>query len=296
MPKFIVPPPNDTVAILTDLLNRAQAGDLHIRHYGQRSQMGQDSEIEIVLIDVSSTSSPAAVRISGMAQVLAQQLLTHTPITPPYTFDFPVGKPIEELGVTTEPIVGYRDFLLDGSLDEVCLLSRNQTEWPKFKPLIATCVTEDDNVAKALRSHDAPEISCSCGIYSFDTPKHEDMDFACDVWGEIYGWGETYICDSGYRTEFAYPKSIFIRSYGTKTADRIADAIREQYGVPVYIVATRDGLTEGDVLEQMIHGDKDYYVKLDCKCPAGSYDPGNVHEPYCPLYEGGDTNISDSTT
>lgn len=290
MPKAFGLNPHDPVAILTELLDRAQKGDVEIAHFSQRAQVGQPLEIAIEFIDLTG---------------LRPSPLTHTPITPPsmtkqfasvmrqagFTFDLPQGQPIEELGVTTEPIVGYRDFLLDGTLDEVCLLSRNHTEWPKFKPLIATCVKDDDNVARALRLHDAPKIGCSCGIYSFDTPKHEDMDFSCDVWGEIYGWGETYICDSGYRTEFAYPKSIFIRSYGTKTADRVAEAIREQYGVPVYVVATRDGLTEGDVLEQMIHGD---YIKSGCTCPAGSYDPGAVHESYCPL--GGDTDISDSTT
>ena len=248
----------DPVKVLQDLLARAQAGDLDIVSFNHVVQAGQPDMLQIDFIDLSALKRKARhqqqqhiVNLVGSSVSASAALRQAMGLMIDV---LPSGKPIEELGVTTEPVVGYRDFLIDGSFDDICLLSRNQTEWPKFKPLVATCVTEDSGVGSALKHHDAPELSCSCGIYAFDTPKHEDMDFECDVWGEIYGWGETYICDSGYRTEFAYPKSIFIRSYGTKIADRVADAVREQYGVPVYIVPTRDGLTEGDVLEQMIQG------------------------------------------
>lgn len=231
----------DAVTVLTELLKRAQAGNVQLVAFNHTTSVASPDEIDLQFTDLTRLK-----RIHRTPVVFGHRFM-------PSGFLMP-GKPIEELGVTTEPITGYRDFQIEGSLDDLCLLSRNGTEWPKYKPLIATCVRQDPSVASALRTHDSPNLSCGCGIYSFDNPKHEDMDFDCDVWGEIYGWGETYICDSGYRTEFAYPKSIFIRSYGTKIADRVADAIREQYGVPVYIVPTRDGLTEGDVLEQMIQG------------------------------------------
>lgn len=241
----------DPVKVLQDLLARAQAGDLDIVSFNHVVQVGQPDMLQIEFIDLSALKKQHIVNLVGSSVSASAALRQAMGLMLDV---LPSGKPIEELGVTTEPITGYRDFQIEGSLDDLYLLSRNGTEWPKYKPLIATCVQQDASVALALRTHDSPNPGCGCGIYSFDNPKHEDMDFDCDVWGEIYGWGETYICDSGYRTEFAYPKSIFIRSYGTKIADRIADAIREQYGVPVYIVPTRDGLTEGDVLEQMIQG------------------------------------------
>lgn len=244
----------DPVKVLQDLLARVQAGDLDIVSFDHLVQVGQPDMFQIEFIDLSALNRTARLHVGGHANLVSSSSNALRQAMGLMIDVLPSGKPIEELGVTTEPITGYRDFQIEGSLDDLCLLSRNGTEWPKYKPLIATCVRQDPSVASALRTHDSPNLSCGCGIYSFDNPKHEDMDFDCDVWGEIYGWGETYICDSGYRTEFAYPKSIFIRSYGTKIADRVADAIREQYGVPVYIVPTRDGLTEGDVLEQMIQG------------------------------------------
>jgi len=279
------------VDLLARLLDKANRGELVCRSWSHSVDVHGPDQISLDLLDIGPphTATPTPViqfRGASPASGSLARALAHVVLGPGMQIN--TGTKIEELGVTDEVIVGYRDFMLEGSIEDVFLVSRNGTEWPKFKPLTATCIVEGDNAASALRTHDAPELSCNCGIYAFDNPKHEDMDFTLDVWGEIYMWGETYICESGYRSEFAYPKTIFIRSYGTKTTDRIADALREQYGVPVYVMATRDGLTEGDVLEQMILGGK------WCTCPAGSYDPGNVHEPYCPL--GGDTHNDDSTT
>ena len=65
-------------------------------------------------------------------------------------------------------------------------------------------------------------------------------------------WGKVYICESGYRAEYAYPKTIFIRDFGTKVIRRLRDELEERYGVPVFLVIEREGKFAEDIIADQL--------------------------------------------
>lgn len=146
---------------------------------------------------------------------------------------------------TTELIVGYRDFVFDN--DDWCLKSRNGAIWPARERMYSLC---GNNV---FVSHDAPDEACTCGIYAFDDPKHKDMNLSGRIWGEVYLWGKVLVCHSGYRAEYAYPKSIFIRDdHDTKAVRYLRDRFEDDYGVPVMLLKTREGKTINELMDEQL--------------------------------------------
>lgn len=156
-------------------------------------------------------------------------------------------KPVKNLGVKTEVIIAYRDFDIGyDTWDNVWLKSRNGAVWPGYQPMIATCGTD-----LLKLKHDAPKEECECGIYAFDDPKHKDLQAMAIAWGEVALYGEVFICETGYRAEYAYPKTIFLRDNGTKIQKMMAGALAENYGVPVHISSDRSKTT-GVLLDEWL--------------------------------------------
>lgn len=171
----------------------------------------------------------------------------------------PVQKPIEKLPDSTEPVVGYRDFLLGSPLAMYpmpALISRNKAPWPMREPMRAFCKKG------AFSDHDAPAENCECGIYAFNRPDHPDLSNNEVIWGEIAMWGEVLMCGDtplsgetviqGYRSEFAYPKTLFVRDTKTKSIRWLRDFLADSYGVPVFLVPERQGKTAGEIISEML--------------------------------------------
>jgi len=156
-----------------------------------------------------------------------------------------VPKEPKDIGAGVEPYTGYRDFDFDS--DTRLLKSRNGTFWDEREKLTALCNNNP------FSSHDAPDLQCHCGIYAFKSPKHSELQYSSkNIWGEIYMWGKVYICESGYRAEYAYPKTIFIRDFGTKVIRRLRDELEERYGVPVFLVIEREGKFAEDIIADQL--------------------------------------------
>jgi hypothetical protein len=81
------------------------------------------------------------------------------------------------------------------------------------------------------RDHSAPDASCECGYWSFKT--RESLVEALgryaqtvDVIGQVEIWGRVIECENGFRSEFAYPKELWL-------LDSDLESLSWKYGVPV---------------------------------------------------------------
>lgn len=102
------------------------------------------------------------------------------------------------------PIVGYRAWHWHAK----ALWSFNGEAWRPGHALTAKCPKAD---------HEPPADGCSCGIYAAKDYQH--LQRICSsqcveafVHGEVYLWGKVVEHDLGYRAQFAYPKSLVLRS------------------------------------------------------------------------------------
>lgn len=166
------------------------------------------------------------------------------------------GTQILDRGSGEEPIIGFRDFLV---VDTICngvhLMSRNQDLWQHRKRNVATCGPNNPlgNEGRLKTPHDAPHHDCDCGIYAYDTPDHHNLKTTEGiVWAELALWGDVYLCETGYRAEFAYPMSLFLKDNGLKKERRVVAELERNYGVPVYLVEEREGKTAADIMAERI--------------------------------------------
>lgn len=98
--------------------------------------------------------------------------------------------------------------------------------------------------------HQSPYETCNCGFHtSIDV--NEALKYAQNVpdgrWPalvEMWVWGKTVVNDSGYRSEFIYPKEIRIIDRGKGDPSRIALRAQRLYGVPAFVCDTNDLLDE----------------------------------------------------
>jgi hypothetical protein len=112
------------------------------------------------------------------------------------------------------PIIAYRMWMLN-----TCgrLFSLNGAFWDPGKPLTARCRP------LVYQKHEVPDQNCSCGVYALKkpppglpslapaVPNFGEEYFAGLVVGEVYLWGRVVEHSGGWRAEFAYPKSIYLR-------------------------------------------------------------------------------------
>lgn len=136
-------------------------------------------------------------------------------------------KPLEDLGTSIEPIVGWREWIPEYTTEGLRIYSRNDACWFPYQPLQA--LHADDPLA----DHDAPKEGCECGIYAWDNQLAIRNNV---LHGEVYLWGKTLICERGYRAEYAYPKKFYIQDNGSKLRQKVATQLVETYGVPVELV------------------------------------------------------------
>jgi hypothetical protein len=80
-------------------------------------------------------------------------------------------------------------------------------------------------------SHAAPKFDCSCGYWSFKTfdllqEALKSYAVDVDVIGQVEIWGRVIECENGFRSEFAYPKELWLLDEGL-------ESLSWKYGVPV---------------------------------------------------------------
>lgn len=97
-------------------------------------------------------------------------------------------------------------------------------EWEPRRAARARCKV-------ASGSHHAPNLSCSCGFWSFKsrellTEALSNYSTDVDVIGEVEIWGRVIECENGWRSEFAYPKELWL-------LDEELESLSWKYGVKI---------------------------------------------------------------
>lgn len=238
-----VPPPYDQ--FIDMIVQGLQNGTIYVRQVDTTySMMGsQDFHVEFVGTPLAAKAMPNY----GPAGSLG---FSKTPGPLPKTQPKPKTG-VADLGVGTEPIVGFRDFEVEETDEGFILLSRNGAVWWPRQKLRARCTRTGSG---HFSDHDAPKEDCACGIYAYARPDHPQLKDKNVVWGEIALWGDVLICETGYRAEFAYPLSLFVRDNGTKMVRHIRDSLETNYGVPVFLVDERDGKTAAEIMGELVAG------------------------------------------
>lgn len=203
---------------------------------------------DAVITRMDSNADPTGLTVtvefmftrSGQPQLARPMNLGGVSITKRKPMDFKTGPMPLKARTSDEVYIGYRDFVWKP--DHNRLASRNGFGWPPYKHNYAVC--------QRGKRHDAPHEHCECGIYAFNTADHPHLDVNAFVWGEVALWGDVLVCDSGYRAEYAYPQTLFMRDDGLKVTKHIRDTIEQTYGVPVHLVQHRAGQTADQIIQK----------------------------------------------
>jgi hypothetical protein len=242
------PPTTPVIDELGRLEREIRKGNAIVESFKQTVMVGNSFDIDFHIIEFikQGVMTPAQLgQKLGVSQAGGYSRAQHSPFTHVVTIaDIPRNR-VADGGVVIEPYVGYRDFevLTKDDVHEPSLVSRNGLLWEYFKPMIAMC---HGNV---FAKHDAPHIDCECGIYAFDKPTHRDLKSTAMIWGEVNLWGTVLVCPEGYRAQYAYPKTLFVRDVGTNLIRVFAENLEKAYGVPVHLVQEREGMTAGELME-----------------------------------------------
>jgi len=95
-------------------------------------------------------------------------------------------------------------------------------QWKEKRARRATCRNE---------KHPAPQMKCGCGFWSFktlDLLTQAMANYTVDVKviGTVEIWGRVIECENGFRSEYAYPKELWLLEDGL-------ESLSWEYGVPV---------------------------------------------------------------
>jgi hypothetical protein len=95
-------------------------------------------------------------------------------------------------------------------------------EWEEKRARRATC---------GIGKHPAPQMKCGCGFWSFktlDLLTQAMANYTVDVKviGTVEIWGRVIECENGFRSEYAYPKELWLLEDGL-------ESLSWEYGVPV---------------------------------------------------------------
>ncbi len=112
-------------------------------------------------------------------------------------------------------ITGWR--LWTTPMFQEILLSNNKTEWKPYQRLEARCLANGFNPTPSdpagLVNKNCSGVYCSCGIYAYK--KQQDAEWGENrpetdnhIWGEVWLWGRVVEHETGYRAQYAYPKSL----------------------------------------------------------------------------------------
>jgi hypothetical protein len=126
------------------------------------------------------------------------------------------------------PIVAYRVWFWNNP----SLASGTAVLWPPGQPLQARCAVcqpgiprYDRSEQEMIRDHEAPQRTCSCGIYAtkYPDPLYGMGRRQLVIAGEVFLWGSVVEHQLGWRAQFAYPKSLILTRemipYGAKNAE-----------------------------------------------------------------------------
>lgn len=153
-----------------------------------------------------------------------------------------------------EALVGWKAWQVVGGRVVSALQG---TQWVPCEPLVAKCECKppinwfyygDDKPVEKVKTplcDDTPQKNGSCGIYAAgEREEAEQYTKESNGWypwdytnkkqsafiGEIYGWGRYVRGDSGWRSQFAYPKCFYLRPSQVEFIDTL-----RAFHVPIYI-------------------------------------------------------------
>jgi len=125
------------------------------------------------------------------------------------------------------PVVAWRAWRVTTKLNGQWTLKALGQDglWEPKKMMEAKCSGGQD--------HPAPHRDCNCGIWSFRTleellPALKGYDNV-KVLGQVSIWGRVLECENGFRSQFAYPKELWL-------LDETMEQIGYAYGVPIRTV------------------------------------------------------------
>jgi hypothetical protein len=110
------------------------------------------------------------------------------------------------------PITGYRVW----QWDRAGLRSLNGETWQHGEPLEARCRLSEfvhwRRHRANLRPHDAPHLSCTCGIYASKSLEHFRRPGyqRSLIYGQVLLWGTIVEHQRGWRSQYAYPQSFLL--------------------------------------------------------------------------------------
>ena len=121
-------------------------------------------------------------------------------------------------------LTAYRAWRVLG--DMLSPLGGTVSPWEKKKAVGATCLR--------AASHKAPVRDCECGYWSFKSmdllqkalPQYAN---SVAVVGSVEIWGRVIECENGFRSEFAYPKELWL-------VKPDLEFLSWEYGVPVRMI------------------------------------------------------------
>jgi hypothetical protein len=103
------------------------------------------------------------------------------------------------------PIVACRVWRWDTS----GLKSLNGKTWSPGQPLAAKC-----GAGHTHDAHEPPHLDCTCGVYAAKNIEHlRQLGYeGRGIRGEVHLWGTVVEHEFGWRSQFAYPKSLVLPS------------------------------------------------------------------------------------
>lgn len=120
------------------------------------------------------------------------------------------------------PIVAWRAWSVKTSKNDWKLAALGQSDvWPAKKMMTAKC--------RSNGGHPVPHRDCQCGVWSFhslDTLLAKLDGYTPKVIGQVTIWGRIIECENGFRSQFAYPKELWL-------LDPAMEQLGHTYGVPV---------------------------------------------------------------
>jgi hypothetical protein len=141
------------------------------------------------------------------------------------------------------PIIGYRVW----KWEKTGLKSLCGERWKPSQLLAARCrasVIVGPIAGRAEAVHDAhepPQTNCTCGVYASKSLEQllRTGYAKCGIHGEVYLWGTVVEHKLGWRAQFAYPKTLFLRSdlipSDTKEMESRLEALAA-YSTDIFIV------------------------------------------------------------
>lgn len=188
--------------------------------------------------------------------------------TAPYRVPDMVGEPMRawrawQMDIEMRPVISTADpgDPLSERRPVITLNSINQGfTWEPRKVMVGVCNPDSQNTRKVKHDDsETPMEGCLCGIHAMDSPLFLAKTGYVSmigpgksnfVWGEIAMWGKIINGTTGIKSQFAYPKELFIRpdarlSYKNDLGheidlgfEEVKDILSLQYGVPVEVIRT----------------------------------------------------------